>query len=181
VTRNEVIRPGGLRRNNPGPRRTRSIGSYLRHTRALAGLVLAAVIASVASDLAGGSFWERHALVTGLVASVIVVMLSVAIVNEVLERRRRQRWSVLAQYVMLEMVRSARMVWTEVLDLAGLLPTEANQQHTIELGAQIVQDAVGSPPLFGRWSMTIMGEVVCTRRSASSPTTRTKCWADGRP
>jgi hypothetical protein len=140
VTRNEKSHPGGIRRNNPGPRRASSVEAYLRHTRVMASLVLAAVIAGVASDLTGGTFWERHALVAGLASSVIVVMLSVAVINEVLERRRRQRWSVLAQYVMFELVRNARMIWTGVLDLAGLFPTEANQQQSVELGARTVRD-----------------------------------------
>jgi hypothetical protein len=128
------------RHDNSGPRRARSIGAYLRHIRVVAILVLVAVIASVASDVKGVTFWERHALLTGLVSSVIVVMLSVAVINEVLERRRRQRWSVLAQYVMFELVRNARMIWTGVLDLAGLLPTGEDQQQSIESGAEIVQD-----------------------------------------
>jgi hypothetical protein len=46
----------------------------------------------------------RHPLLAGLASSAIVVMLSVAVVNEALEIRRRRRWSVLAQYVMLELV-----------------------------------------------------------------------------
>ena len=140
MKRNEEIRAGGKRRNTPGPRRARSVEAYLRHTRAMALLVLAAVIAGVASDVTGGTFWERHALLAGLVSSVLVVMLSVAVINEVLERRRRQRWSVLAQYVMFELVRNARMIWIGVLDLAGLLPTEANQRQSVNVGAQIVQD-----------------------------------------
>ena len=48
--------------------------------------------------------------------------------------------SVLAQYVMFELVRNARMIWTGILDLAGLLPTDANQRQSVELGAQIVRD-----------------------------------------
>jgi hypothetical protein len=48
----------------------------------------------VTSDVTAASFWRRHALLAGLVSSVIVVMLSVAVINAVLERRRRQRWSV---------------------------------------------------------------------------------------
>jgi hypothetical protein len=140
VTTNEQIRPGGMRRTAAGPRRASSIGAYLRHTRVMALLVLAAVIAGVASDLTGGTFWERHALLAGLISSVIVVMLSVAVINEVLERRRRQRWSVLAQYVMFELVRTARMIWTGVLDLAGLLPTGASQQQSIALAAPIIRD-----------------------------------------
>jgi hypothetical protein len=67
-------------------------------------------------------------------------MLSVAVINEVLERRRRQRWSVLAQYVMFELVRNARMIWTGILDIAGLLPAEADQRQSVALGAQIVRD-----------------------------------------
>ena len=94
----------------------------------------------MASDLTGATFWERHSLLSGLASSVVVVMLSVAVVNEVLERRRRKRWSVLAQYVMFELIRNARMIWTGVLDLAGLMPTEDDQQRSIELGSQIVQD-----------------------------------------
>ena len=90
-TGNEEIHPGRMRRGSPGPRRARSVDAYLRQIRAIAILVLAAVIAGVASDLTGGSFWERHALLAGVVSSVLVVMLSVAVINEVLERRRRQR------------------------------------------------------------------------------------------
>jgi hypothetical protein len=51
-------------------------------------------------------------------------MLTVALVNEALERRSRQRWSVLAQYVMLQLVRDARLVWTGIAELAGLLPSD---------------------------------------------------------
>jgi hypothetical protein len=128
------------RRTTGGPRRARTIEGYLRHIRGMAILVVAAVIASLASDLSGVSFWERHALLSGLVSSVLVVMLSVAVINEVLERRRRQRWRVLAQYVMFELVRNARMIWTGVLDLAGLWPTETDQRRSIELGAEIIRD-----------------------------------------
>jgi hypothetical protein len=41
---------------------------------------------------------------------------------------------------MFELVRNARMIWIGILDLAGLLPTDADQQRSLELGAQIVQD-----------------------------------------
>jgi hypothetical protein len=140
VTRQGEIPLQSRRGRNSGPRRARTIEAYLRHTRAMAIVVVAAVIAGVASDLTGATFWERHALLTGLVSSVLVVMVSVAVINEVLERRRRQRWSVLAQYVMFELVRNARMIWTGILDLAGLWPSDANQRQSVELGAPIVRD-----------------------------------------
>jgi hypothetical protein len=85
-------------------------------------LALLALVGGVVSDALAGSFWNHHSLLAGLASSVIVVMLTVALVNEAVERRSRQRWSVLAQYVMLQLVRDARLVWTGVAALAGLMP-----------------------------------------------------------
>jgi hypothetical protein len=79
-------------------------------------------------------------LLTGLVASLIVVMLTVAVLNEVLERRRRQRWSVLAQYVMLELVRNARLIWTGVLEQVGLLASETTKPDLVERNGELVRD-----------------------------------------
>jgi hypothetical protein len=107
----------------------------------MAILALLAFAGGVVSDFTNDTFWARHALLAGLVASVIVVMLSVAVVNEVLERRRRQRWSILAQYVMFELVRNARMMWFGVLEVTGLFSTAANQQETVDAGADIVRDS----------------------------------------
>ena len=50
------------------------------------------VLFGVTSDLVAGSFWVRRASLARLAGNVIVVMLSVAVVNEMLERRRR--WKV---------------------------------------------------------------------------------------
>ena len=129
-----------MRRHDPGPRRSRSLESYLRQTRILAAVALAALVGGGVSDLTNASFWRRHALLPGLAASVIVVMLSVAVINEVIERRRRERWSVLAQYVMFELVRNARMIWSGILEVAGLLPADSNQAEAFDAGAQIVRD-----------------------------------------
>ena len=109
-------------RRDPGPRRSKSVDAYLRGTRALAAIALLALVGGVLSDAYEGRFWTDHSLLAGLVASVIVVMLTVALVNEAIERRSRQRWSVLAQYVMLQLVREARLVWTGIAELAGLMP-----------------------------------------------------------
>lgn len=106
----------------------------------LAFLALLACVAAVVSDDAGQSFWERHALLAGLAASVIVVMLTVAVVNEVLEHKSRQRWSILAQYVMIELVRNARMIWTGILEVASLLPAEPRQQTWLAAGIGTVRD-----------------------------------------
>jgi hypothetical protein len=106
----------------------------------LAIVALVALAAGLVSDDTNGSFWARHALLASLAASVIVVMLSLGVVNETIERRRRRRWSVLAQYVMFELVRNARMIWSGIIDIAGLLPTETNTQAALEAGALVVHD-----------------------------------------
>ena len=111
-------------RRDSGPRRSESVDAYLRGTRVLAAIALLALVGGVLSDALEGRFWADHPLLAGLVASVIVVMLTVALVNEAIERRSRQRWSVLAQYVMLQLVRDARLVWTGVAELAGLMPSD---------------------------------------------------------
>jgi hypothetical protein len=72
----------------------------------LATIALLAVVGAIVSDVGGGDFWARHALLAGLDAGVIVVMLSVPVIIEVLEGGRRESWSILARYVMLELVRN---------------------------------------------------------------------------
>jgi len=101
---------------------------------------LLALAGGIASDVVAGRFWVRHALLASLAASVIIVLLTVAVVNEVLERRRRQRWSILAQFVMLELVRNARLIWTGVLTQVGLLTPEAARPESVEVNGLTVRD-----------------------------------------
>ena len=122
------------------PRRSRSTDALLWQTRALAILALTVLAGAVASDVIADGFWVSHALLASLAGSVIVVMFSIAVINEVLERRRRQRWSILAQYVMFELVRNARMIWSGVLELAGLLSIEGSSRESIETGRRVVRD-----------------------------------------
>jgi hypothetical protein len=124
----------------PGPRRSKSVDSYLWETRAVAAAALVALVAGIVSDSVDRSFWDRHALLAGLASSVIVVMFTLALVNEALERRRRRRWSVLAQYVMLQLVRDARAIWTGLLELAGLISPDNLSAASIDAGARIVRD-----------------------------------------
>jgi hypothetical protein len=116
------------------------VDSYLRETRTLAVVALLAFGAGIASDVLGHHFWTRHPLLANLVASLIVVMLSVALVNEAVDRRRRRRWRVLAQYVMLELVRHARMVWTGIIELGCLTRSEDHSAASIDAGARAVRD-----------------------------------------
>jgi hypothetical protein len=124
-------------------------------------------------------FWARHALLAGLVSSVIVVMLSVAVVNEILERRRRRRWSILAQYVMFDLIRNARMIWLGVLEVTGLFALKENHQDSIATGAAM------DSPLLAAALCAVMGDKDSTRdcsmRSRSSQINLKRFWVDGPP
>jgi hypothetical protein len=131
-----------MRRHEVGPRRSQSVDAFLRGTRLLAIAALLALAGGIVSDVVAESFWARHALLAGLTSSVIIVMLTVAVVNEVLERRTRERWSILAQYVMLELVRNARLVWTGVLVQVGLLTPEATRPDSVDGNRSTVRDTL---------------------------------------
>ena len=128
-----------MSRHDEGPYRSSSPDSYLVQT--LAAVALLALAGGVVLDVVTRSFWARNSLLAGLLSSLIVVVLSVAVVNELIERRKRRRWSVLAQYVMLELVRQARLVWTSVMEIAGLMPADATDAASIDAAAHAAQDS----------------------------------------
>jgi hypothetical protein len=103
-------------------------------------VALLALVGGVVSDALAPDFWGHHVLLTGLASGVIVVMLSVALISEAFGRRSRRRWRVLAQHVMIELVGNARLVWTTVMELAGLMPLDAYTTAAIDAGACAVRD-----------------------------------------
>jgi hypothetical protein len=129
-----------MRGHDRGPRRSALVDSYLRETRLLAALAVAGLVAGVLSDVIGVHFWDEHPLLAGLTANVIVVLLTAAVLNEVLQSRSRRRWRVLAQYVMFELAHNARLVWTGVLEVADLLPTDCSVSASLETGGRAVAD-----------------------------------------
>ena len=129
-----------MARRTAGPRRTDSLRAYVRATRIIGGLSVLVLSGAIAWDLANDGFWSRHALFTGLVASLIVVAVTAAVLNEVLERRQHERWSVLAQYALFEFVRTARLVWSGLLELAGLVPDGELGEGALAAGSEAVRD-----------------------------------------
>jgi hypothetical protein len=113
---------------------------YLRETRILAGLAVLFLAAAVASDRLANGFWGRNPLLTNLVASLVAVVLTVAVINEVLERRQRRRWSLLAQYVLFELVRTSRLTWTTLMELLGLMYAGEETETTLSGGARLLHE-----------------------------------------
>jgi hypothetical protein len=129
-----------MARRTVGPRRTDSHRTYLRGTRIIAGLSVLVLSGAIVWALANDGFWSRHALFTSLVASLIIVAMTAAGLNELLERRQRERWSVLAQYALFDLVRTARLVWSGLLELAGFAPDGELADEALGAGSEALQD-----------------------------------------
>jgi hypothetical protein len=129
-----------MARHPVGPRRTDSHRIFVRVTRIAGALSLVLFCGAIAWDLADDGFWSSHALFTSIVASVVVVAVTAAVLNEVLERRQRERWSVLAQFALFELVRAARLVWSGLLELAGHVPNVELGDAALSAGSEAVQD-----------------------------------------
>jgi hypothetical protein len=129
-----------IARGAPSPAGADYARTYLRRTRLIAGLALGLLAATILSDRLDSGFWAHNPLLTNLVSSLVVVALSVAIFNEALERRRRRDWSVLAQYVLFELVGTARLIWTTLMEILGLMYAGEETEAMLSVGAQTLQD-----------------------------------------
>jgi hypothetical protein len=129
-----------MARYSVGPRRTDSFQASVRATRIIGLLSVLVLFGAIAWDLANDGFWSRHALFTSLVASFIVVGVTAAVLNEVLERRQRERWSVLAQYALFDFVSTARHVWGGLLEVAGLVPDGDLDDGALAAASEAVRD-----------------------------------------
>jgi hypothetical protein len=101
---------------------------------------LALILAAGASDFLLGSFWERHGLLTSLVANLLVVGVTVAVINQVVEGRDRRRWSLLAQTVLFALIQSARATWTGLLEVLELTDVRSGSVQSLIEGRDIALD-----------------------------------------
>jgi hypothetical protein len=112
-----------------------------------AGSGVVVIALAAASDFVFGSFWSSHAMLTSLAASPIVPAATVAVLNESLDRRDRRRWRVLAQYVLFQLVQSARVTWTTLTELVeGGEPGAALTNDELIAAAQRALDSAYASP-----------------------------------
>ncbi len=105
---------------------------------AAAGIGL--ILAAAASDFVVGSFWERHGMLTSLLANLIVVGVTVAVVNQVLDGRDRRRWNLLAQTVLFALIQSARATWTGMLEVLELVEVHSGSVESLLEASEVALD-----------------------------------------
>jgi hypothetical protein len=104
------------------------------------GLALALITVGLGSDFVIRRFWSRHPMTTSLIASLLVVILSVAVVNDVIDRRSRRRWSLVAQSSLFALTQEARLTWITLLDVLGLEGPQARTWEALTVGVQVALD-----------------------------------------
>ena len=104
-----------------------------------AGLVL--LLAAGSSDFVLGSFWERHALVSSLLSSILVLAVTVVVVNEVVERRDQRRWNLLAQNVLFALIQAARATWTGMVEVLEQTEVQTGSVESLLETAGLARDS----------------------------------------
>lgn len=79
-------------------------------------------------------------MLTSLLASLLVLAVTVVVLNEWIDRRDRRRWSVLAQYVLFQLVQSARATWMGLAELATGVEIETGATEGLLVGARRALD-----------------------------------------
>jgi len=82
--------------------------------RALGAGALLAIVAASITDVAVTRFWDNNAMLTGVLADVLVLLVGVAVVNEWLDIRATERWRTVAYYALVELMYSLRTVWVRL-------------------------------------------------------------------
>src|SRR2546430_17245658 len=82
--------------------------------RLAAGFAILALAAAISSDFVVATFWVHHPMVTAMLSSLLVVLVSLAVIDFILDRRAERRWGLLAQYALLELAEHAHDTWSNL-------------------------------------------------------------------
>src|SRR5258708_25331586 len=88
--------------------------------RTAAALAILLLLAVAGSDFVIAGFWVSHPMLTAIVSALAVVLLSVAVIEVVLNRRGERRWQILAQSALIELSEAANTTWTTLAAVLGL-------------------------------------------------------------
>ena len=113
-------------------------------TRLAAALSLIALAFISVSDFLLTSFWDRNAMVTSVVADILVLIVGVAVVNEFLASRSRRHWRRVADYSLTELSSSCRHVWINLAETIGVGRRDEASREELRALVQSPPDEEGS-------------------------------------
>ena len=108
---------------------------------------MALLIVLISSDFYAGRFWLDHPVTTAILASLAVVLVSVTVINVVLNRRSERRWRLLAQYALLELAEAAREAWGVLVSVIHDGDHEDNEEADALRITQILDSPEQAPVL----------------------------------
>jgi hypothetical protein len=111
-------------------------GEDLRRANPAALCGVAALLLLVSSDFYAGRFWVEHPATTAILGSLVAVLLSVTVIEVILNRRSERRWRLLAQYALLELAEAAHAAWGVLI---GIVHDEGGDDHELAEPARITQ------------------------------------------
>jgi hypothetical protein len=76
---------------------------------------VASVAVLISLDFYASQFWLDHPVTTAILGALAVVLVSVTVIEVVLNRRSERRWRLLAQYALMELAEAARGAWAVLL------------------------------------------------------------------
>jgi hypothetical protein len=88
--------------------------------RAVGGVALLVIVAASVSDVTVTMFWDHNAMLTGILADVLVLLVGVAVINEWLDIRSAERWRTVAYYALVELLYACRDTWVRLCDELGV-------------------------------------------------------------
>ena len=88
--------------------------------RAAAVLAILLLLVVAGSDFVLAGFWVSHPMLTAIVSALAVVVLSVTVIEVVLNRRSERRWRLLAQSALIELGEAAYKTWSALAEGVGL-------------------------------------------------------------
>lgn len=112
-----------------------------RHPNRAAPVAVALVVVLISSDFYAGRFWLDHPVTTAILASFTVVLVSVTVIEVIVNRRSERRWRLLAQYALMELAEAARGAWAVLLGVVD----EGNSGSDVMADPSRVTQVLNSP------------------------------------
>src|SRR5437867_1419672 len=106
--------------------------------RAVGGVALLLILVGSISDVTITMFWDRNAMLTSILADVLVLVVGVAVVNEWLDIRSAERWRTVAYYALIELLYACRDTWVRLSDELGV--AEGERLSITELSQRVLAD-----------------------------------------